>query len=232
MSRRSNTTDKSRQKQSTMDIKPFTPLNSKQKEFYYLLQNHPVVICNGCAGTGKTLVALWYGLHQISRGNYRQIIYLRSDVGVEYQRGRGALPGDLDEKMAPLLGPLHDSLGTITGNQTFIDYLFRKRVINPVLLEDVRGRSFNDVFILVDETQNFLPNQCKTVLTRMGKGSTICLVGDSHQVDLSVPGHANGLYDAILRLQSLEEVATIEFGIEDIVRHDVVGKILKRYNQR
>lgn len=214
-----------------MDLRPFTPTNDKQRVFYSLLEDYPVVLCNGCAGTGKTLVALWYGLTQVARGNFDRVIYVRSDVGVKYQRGRGALPGDLDEKMAPLLGPIYDNLSVITANTGFIDYLFRKKIISPILLEDIRGRSFNNSFILVDECQNFLVDHCKTVLTRLGKGSQMCMVGDTRQVDLHGIREPNGLYDAIERIGNLDNVATIQFTADDITRHGIVAQILKRYER-
>jgi phosphate starvation-inducible PhoH-like protein len=110
------------------------------------------------------------------------------------------------------------------------EYLLNKKIIEPVLLEDIRGRSLNEAFIIVDEAQNFLPSQIKTVLTRVGKDSKILLIGDTKQTDMEVFRRENGLVDAIHRLRHLQEVGTVEFHKEDIVRNSVIAHILDRYD--
>jgi len=110
------------------------------------------------------------------------------------------------------------------------EYLLNKKIIEPVLLEDIRGRSLNEAFVIVDEAQNFLPSQIKTVLTRVGKDSKILLIGDTKQTDMEVFRRENGLVDAIHRLRNLSEVGVIEFGKEDIVRNSVIAHILDRYD--
>jgi phosphate starvation-inducible PhoH-like protein len=110
------------------------------------------------------------------------------------------------------------------------EYLLKKKIIEPVLLEDIRGRSLNEAFIIVDEAQNFLPSQIKTVLTRVGKDSKILLIGDTKQTDMEVFRRENGLVDAIYRLRQLSEVGIVEFQKEDIVRNSVIAHILDRYD--
>lgn len=212
-----------------MDVHPPKFLTWKQEELWNSFKRNTVTVGFGSAGTGKTLIALHYGLFGVAEGQFDKIYYIRSDVGVEYQRGRGALPGDLSEKIAPLIAPVLDNLPCIMRSQGAAEYLINKKIIEPVLLEDIRGRSLNEAFIVVDEAQNFLPSHCKTVLSRVGKDSKICLIGDTKQTDLEVFRRENGLVDAIHRLRDLPEVGVVEFGKEDIVRNSVIAHILDRY---
>lgn len=212
-----------------MDVMPPKFLTWRQEEFWNTLKRNTVTIASGHAGTGKTLIALHYGLFGVASGDFEKLFYVRSDVGVEYQRGRGALPGDMSEKIAPLVAPIFDNLPCIMRSQGAAEYLLNKKIIEPILLEDVRGRSLNDAFIIVDESQNFIPSQIKTCLTRVGKDSKICLIGDTKQSDMEVFRRENGLIDAIHRLKQLSEVGIIEFQKEDIVRNSVIAHILNRY---
>jgi len=212
-----------------MDVQPPKFLTWKQEELWNSFKRNTVTVGFGSAGTGKTLIALHYGLFGIAEGQFDKVYYVRSDVGVEYQRGRGALPGDLSEKIAPLIAPVLDNLPCIMRSQGAAEYLLNKKIIEPVLLEDIRGRSLNEAFIIVDEAQNFLPSHCKTTLSRVGKDSKICLIGDTKQTDLEVFRRDNGLVDAIHRLRDLPEVGVVEFGKEDIVRNSVIAHILDRY---
>jgi len=212
-----------------MDVQPPKFLTWKQEELWNCFKRNTVTVGFGAAGTGKTLIALHYGLHEIASGNIEKVYYVRSDVGVEFQRGRGALPGDLSEKIAPLVAPVLDNLPCIMKTQGAGEYLLNKKIIEPVLLEDIRGRSLNEAFIIVDEAQNFLPSHIKTCLSRVGKDSKICLIGDTKQTDLEVFRRENGLIDAIHRLRHLSEVGIVEFAKEDIVRNSVIAHILDRY---
>jgi phosphate starvation-inducible PhoH-like protein len=212
-----------------MDIMPPKFLTWRQEEFWNTLKKNTVTLAAGSAGTGKTLIALHYGLFGVSEGQFDRVYYVRSDVGVEYQRGRGALPGEMSDKIAPLVAPVFDNLPCIMRSQGAAEYLINKKIIEPILLEDIRGRSLNESFIIVDEAQNFLPSHCKTVLSRVGKDSKICLIGDTKQTDLEVFRRENGLLDAMNRLKNLPEVGTVTFGREDVVRNSVISHILDRY---
>ena len=213
-----------------MDVMPPKFLTWRQEDFWNTLKRNTVTLAHGSAGTGKTLMALHFGLSGIASGDYDKVYYVRSDVGVEYQRGRGALPGDMSEKIAPLVAPIFDNLPCIMRSQGAAEYLLNKRIIEPILLEDIRGRSLNEAFIIVDEAQNFLPQQIKTCLSRVGKDSKICLIGDTKQTDMEVFRRENGLIDAIHRLSNLTEVGIVEFMKEDIVRNSVIAHILDRYD--
>lgn len=212
-----------------MDINPFYAKTDKQDILWDTLNRKTVTIAIGSSGTGKTLVSLWYGLHHLSLGHFRTIYYVRSDVGVAHQRGRGALPGDIDEKMAPLISPVYDNLSIIMRSHGAAEYLLSKKIINPVLLEDVRGRSLNDSFIIFDEAQNSTKEQTKTVLTRTGEGSKIVVTGDTQQVDLEVFNRDSGLLDAYRRLNNIPGVGTVQFHREDIVRNGIIKDILEAY---
>lgn len=212
------------------DIKDFKPRNEKQRDFWSLMYNNTVTIAHGCAGTGKTLLALWFGMLEVNDKIYEKVVYVRSDIGTDHQRGRGALPGTLEEKMLPLIGPLLDNLPVFMKTAGAADYVLRTKKVEPMLLEDIRGRSLNDCFILVDECQNFTVEQMKTVLTRVGSNSKIVLVGDTRQADLAVFRRKNGLEDAVSRLEGMKDVGVVEFTKEDIVRNSVIAHILGAYD--
>lgn len=213
-----------------MDLLTFKAMTWRQEEFWSLMEKNTVTLAHGAAGTGKTLLALWFGMTQVAKGEVGKVIYIRSDVGVEFQRGRGALPGDFNEKVRPLIGPVLDNLPVMMRNQGAAEYVIGKSIVEPVLLEDVRGRSFNDCFIVVDEAQNLLPNHVKTCLTRIGDGSKMAMVGDTRQADLEVFRRENGLLDAVHRLANMRDVGMVKFEKEDIVRNSVIAHILDRYD--
>jgi phosphate starvation-inducible PhoH-like protein len=212
-----------------MDVLPVKFQTYRQEEFYRMMMTNTVTIAHGSAGTGKTLVALWTGLSLVAKGDFDKVVYIRSDVGVEFQRGRGALPGDMSEKIAPLLGPVMDNLPVCCRTHGSANYLLEKGIVEPLLLEDIRGRSLNNAFVVVDEVQNFLPTHVKTCLTRVGQDSKMVLIGDTKQADLDVFRRENGLVDAIYRLRHLNDVAIMEFHKEDVVRNSVIAHILDRY---
>ena len=213
-----------------MDLVPFYGKTDRQEDLWECISRNIVTIAVGPAGTGKTLVSLWWGMEHISRGQYSKIYYLRSDVGCAHQRGRGALPGTMEEKMAPLVMPVHDNLSVMMRSPGAAEYLLNKKIIEPILLEDVRGRSLNEAIIIFDEAQNATPDQCKTVLSRVGEDSKVIITGDTRQIDLEVFTRHNGLLDAYQRLSGLDNVGRIQFNHEDIVRNSVIGKILQRYD--
>ena len=213
-----------------MDVMPFYPKTDAQEDLWTALNKNTVVIAVGPAGVGKTLVALWWGLNQIQHNNISKIYYLRSDVGCAYQRGRGALPGTMEEKMAPLVGPVYDNLAVMTRSPGAAEYLITKKIVEPILLEDVRGRSLNDCLIIFDEAQNSLPEQIKTVLSRTGEGSTVIVTGDTKQIDLDVFKRDNGLLDCYHRLSNIKGVGVIQFTKADIVRNGIIADILSAYD--
>ena len=212
-----------------MDLCPFYPKTDSQEDLWTSLNKHTVTIAVGPAGVGKTLTALWWGLQAIKQDAIQKIIYVRSDVGCAHQRGRGALPGTLSEKMAPLVGPVMDNLAVMCASQGAADYLVSKGIIETMMLEDVRGRSFNESLIIFDEAQNTSPEQIKTVLSRVGHDSKIIVTGDTRQIDLDVFKTNNGLIDCYNRLANLNTVGRVQFTKSDIVRNGVIADILAAY---
>ena len=214
-----------------MDLVPFRGKTDHQEDLWDSLNRTVVTIAIGPSGVGKTLVALWWGLTEISKGNLDKIYYVRSDVGCAHQRGRGALPGTMEEKMAPLVGPVHDNLAVMTRSHGAAEYLLNKKVVDPILLEDLRGRSFNDCLIVFDEAQNALPENIKTCLSRVGENAKVIITGDTRQIDLEVFSRQNGLLEAYHRLQNIQKVGTVKFDRSDIVSNGVIADILEAYEE-
>ena len=212
-----------------MDVLPFRPKTDSQENLWDSLNSNTVTIAVGPSGVGKTLVALWWGLEAIKQGELDKIYYLRSDVGCSHQRGRGALPGTLEEKMAPLVGPVHDNLAVMTRSPGAAEYLLSKHTIEPMMLEDVRGRSFNECLIIFDEAQNSLPENVKTVISRVGENSKVVITGDTKQIDLDVFRHDSGLLDSYHRLANIAGVGRVQFSKSDIVRNGIIADILSAY---
>jgi phosphate starvation-inducible PhoH-like protein len=211
------------------DILQFLPKTRKQEDLWESLTENVVTIAVGSAGTGKTLTMLWWGLTEWSKGRYENIHYIRSDVGVDHQRGRGALPGGMEEKMTPLIGPLYDNLPLMTRSNGAAEYLLKNEVIKPILLEDIRGRSFNNSFVIFDEAQNSSVEQCKTVLSRVGDNSKIAITGDTRQIDLRVFTRESGLLDAYNRLANIDKIGRVQFTNDDVVRNGIIADILYAY---
>lgn len=211
-------------------LNSFYPKTDAQEDLWTSLNKNVVTVATGPAGVGKTLVGLHWGLQALFDRHVSKVYYLRSDVGVAHQRGRGALPGDFDAKVAPLLGPVFDNLSVIMKTEGAAEYVISKKLVEPLLLEDIRGRSLNDALIIADEAQNMTPGQVKTVLSRVGEGSRILLTGDTKQVDLGVFERENGLVDAFHRLSGLDNVGRVTFTKADIVRNSVIAHILQRYD--
>ena len=216
--------------QNKGSLNTFYSKTDAQEDLWKSLNQHVVTLAIGPAGVGKTLVGLHWGLQALFDRHISKVYYLRSDVGVEHQRGRGALPGDFDQKVAPLMGPVHDNLAVIMKTPGAAEYVMSKRLVEPLLLEDIRGRSLNDCFIVADEAQNMTAGQCKTILSRVGENSRLLLTGDTKQIDLQVFQRDNGLIDAFHRLAGLDNVGRVAFQKSDIVRNSVIANILSRYD--
>jgi phosphate starvation-inducible PhoH-like protein len=212
-----------------MDVLPFLPKTDHQEDLWTSLNKNTVTVAIGPSGVGKTLVALWWGLSEISRGNLEKIYYVRSDVGCSHQRGRGALPGTMEDKMAPLVGPVHDNLMVMTKSPGASQYILSKKIVEPLMLEDIRGRSFNECLIIFDEAQNSLPDNVKTVISRVGEHSKVIITGDTRQIDLEVFKSDNGLLDCYHRLANIPKVGRVRFDRTDIVRNGVIADILEAY---
>lgn len=221
-------TEASQEKKGSLN--PFYPKTDAQEDLWTSLNQNIVTVATGPAGVGKTLVGLHWGLQALFDRHISKVYYVRSDVGVQHQRGRGALPGDFEQKVAPLMAPVFDNLHVMMKSDGAAEYVVNKKLVEPLLLEDIRGRSLNDALIIADEAQNMTPGQVKTVLSRVGEGSRILLTGDTKQIDLTVFERENGLIDAFHRLSGLDNVGRVAFTKSDIVRNSVIANILMRYD--
>jgi phosphate starvation-inducible PhoH-like protein len=208
----------------------FAPRTLTQKAFLTLLNapSIPVVFASGPAGTGKTLIACTVGAQQLAMGKVQRLIVTRPAVSVDEQHGY--LPGTLDEKMDPWTRPVFDSLRRFyTPND--IDRMRRHGVVEVCPLAYMRGRTFEESWIIADEMQNSTPSQMRMVLTRIGEGSKLVVTGDPAQHDRGYD--QNGLIDFLTRLGcSSESIKSIQFGEEDIIRHPVIKEILEVYRDQ
>lgn len=203
------------------------PRTAGQADYVALLRRREVVFCTGPAGCGKTYLAVARAVELLRSGETRKIVLVRP--AVEAGESLGFLPGDLKEKINPYLRPLFDALADMIPPETLERAMREDRIeVNP--LAYMRGRTINSACIILDEAQNTTVAQMKMFLTRMGEGSRIAVCGDATQTDL--PSHKkSGLLDAMGRLSEIEGIGQIALGAEDIVRHDLVQKIVNAYEE-
>lgn len=176
------------------------PRNIEQKCYFDLLQNPniPIVNCVGRVGSGKTFLATAIALDMIDSGHYDKLIYVRNNFGVEDTKDPGALPGDLEEKLRPFLGPLID----IVGDEYIVDQLIDEGKVEQVHLGFLRGRSLKNCVVLVDESQNLTPSHIKMLISRMAENSKLIFCGDYSQADSKIfRNQSNGLLKMNERLQ-------------------------------
>lgn len=179
----------------------------------------------GPAGTGKTYLAVALAVAALKKKEVERIILTRP--AVEAGEKLGFLPGDMQDKVDPYLRPLYDGLYDLLGSETFQKYL-AKGTIEVAPLAYMRGRTLNDAYIILDEAQNTTPEQMKMFLTRFGFGSKMVITGDITQIDL--PGGKNsGLKDAAKILGDVPGIGVIRFDERDVVRHEIVGSVIKAY---
>ena len=177
------------------------PRNLEQKCYFDLLQNPevPIVNCVGRVGSGKTFLATAVALDMIDSGHYDKLIYVRNNFGVEDTKDPGALPGDLEEKLRPFLGPLID----IVGDEYIVDKLIEEGKVEQVHLGYLRGRSLKNCVVLVDESQNLTPSHIKMLISRMAENSKLVFCGDYSQADSKIfRNQSNGLLKMNERLQN------------------------------
>ncbi len=201
------------------------PQTRNQKAYTDAIRSNVVTFGIGPAGTGKTYLAVALAVDALSRGEVSRIILTRP--AVEAGESLGFLPGDMMAKVDPYFRPLYDALYEMIDPAKFQAYLERG-IIEIAPLAFMRGRTLNDAFIILDEAQNTTPQQMKMFLTRLGFGSKMVVTGDITQVDLP-RGRMSGLQDAQRTLTSVEGVDFISLKRDDIVRSDLVMRIVDAY---
>ena len=210
---------------SARQVRPRSP---GQATYISAIRGNDLVFCTGPAGSGKTYLAVAMALSALRAEQVRKIVLVRP--AVEAGEKLGFLPGDVTAKVNPYLRPLLDALADILSYDQVRRYI-EHDVIEIAPLAFMRGRTLNETFVILDEAQNATRTQMKMFLTRMGQGSKIVVTGDITQVDL--PDHlAGGLPDAIKRLQTIEGVDVVRLRSRDIVRHRLVGEIVRAYSKK
>jgi len=202
------------------------PKTPGQKRYVDTMRNYDLVFAIGPAGTGKTYLAMAMALVALKNKSVARIILTRP--AIEAGERLGFLPGDLQEKVDPYLRPLYDALYDMLEAEKIQKYMERG-IIEVAPLAYMRGRTLNDAFVILDEAQNTTPEQMKMFLTRMGFGSKYVVTGDITQIDLP-SDRESGLIQAQRILKDVEGLAFVYLTEQDVVRHDLVQRIIKAYN--
>jgi len=205
--------------------KKISPKTVNQKRYVDAMRRHTVTFAIGPAGTGKTYLAMALAVAALSNREVGRIILTRP--AVEAGERLGFLPGDMLAKVDPYLRPLYDALYDMLDPDRLAAYM-EKGTIEVAPLAYMRGRTLNDSFVILDEAQNTSPEQMQMFLTRLGFGSKVVVTGDVTQVDLPRE-QASGLIQVQDILGTLDGVAFIRFGHEDVVRHKLVQRIVEAY---
>ena len=204
------------------------PRSPNQAAYVRALYDQPLVYGIGPAGTGKTYLAAAVAASMLTRGQVDRIILSRP--AVEAGERLGFLPGDLREKVDPYLRPLYDALYDLMPADRVADRLENGEIeIAPLAF--MRGRTLANSFVILDEAQNTTPVQMKMFLTRLGENSRMVVTGDLSQIDL--PSNTrSGLKDALAVTAEIEGVSVVRFNHEDVVRHDLVSRIIEAYQEQ
>jgi phosphate starvation-inducible PhoH-like protein len=203
-----------------------SPRNLAQKKYIELLYSAvPIIIGTGPAGTGKTLLACHAASKALASGRVQKLILTRPAVSVDEQHG--FLPGSVEKKMDPWTRPMFDALHRYMSPKKVNEYIYDRKIeICP--LAYMRGRTFDNAWIIGDEMQNSTPSQMKMLLTRIGENSKMSIAGDVQQYERGF--EQNGLSDLIARIcENSNDISHIKFSDDDVVRNQVIKEILNMY---
>lgn len=199
-----------------------------QKRYLERIAAHDINFGVGPAGTGKTFLAVACAVDALEKDRVQRIVLVRP--AVEAGERLGFLPGDLAQKVDPYLRPLYDALYEMLGFERAAR-LTERNVIEVAPLAYMRGRTLNDAFVILDEAQNTSAVQMKMFLTRLGENARMVVTGDLSQIDLP-PGQPSGLADALDVLKDVPGIAMVRFTHVDVVRHELVTRIVQAYDGR
>ena len=214
-------------KQRNFGKKMIAPKTMTQRRYVDAIEHHDLVFGVGPAGTGKTYLAVAMAVSALFSKRVSRIVLTRP--AVEAGERLGFLPGTLQEKVDPYVRPLYDALYEMIEAEK-IEKLLERNTIEVAPIAFMRGRTLNDSFIILDEAQNATPEQMKMILTRQGFNSKMVVTGDPTQVDLST-GQRSGLIEVIDVLRGIEGIRFVQFDERDVVRHNLVQKIVKAYER-
>lgn len=211
--------------QNRVRFGPLRPRNRKQEHLVNTLEEKRIVFVTGPAGTGKTFVSTSWAVEQLESKSVDRIIISRPMIGCD--EDIGFLPGTEQEKYYPWLGPFFDVLNGKLGKKKVESYLkYGKIIAKPLMM--MRGETFRDAIVLLDEAQNTTPGQMKMILTRLGERSRIIVDGDLEQTDL--PSHmGNGLKDAVHRFTGRRSAGFVNFVDDEITRDPLVRDVVDAY---
>ncbi len=212
---------------TTVRGKRITPQSANQRRYVEAIRSHDLVFATGPAGTGKSYLAVALGVAALRDRKVARLVLTRP--AVEAGERLGFLPGDLTEKIDPYLRPLYDALYELMPPERFTRAMERGE-IEVAPLAFMRGRTLNEAFIILDEAQNATPAQMKMFLTRLGYGAQAVVNGDITQVDLE-KDQRSGLVVAREILREVEGIAFVDFEDRDVVRHELVARIVRAYDR-
>lgn len=211
--------------QKRKPVQALKPKTINQEKFMNAIESHKLVFATGPAGTGKTYIAGAMAAEALIKGEIERIVITRPVV--EAGENMGFLPGEIEEKYAPYLAPFLDVLNERLGKSQ-VEYMMKSGKIEAAPLAYMRGRTFKNAYVILDEAQNTTPTQMKLFLTRLGYDTKAIVSGDAMQKD--IPGES-GLVDAVERLRFIPSVKVIQFSTDDIVRSGLVQEIVEAYER-
>jgi phosphate starvation-inducible PhoH-like protein len=207
------------------DTSPITAKSDAQRRYINAMKSSTLTFATGPAGSGKTWLCAATAAQMLESGEIEKIIITRP--AVEAGENLGFLPGEIEDKFDPYLQPFKDVLNERLG-KTFVEYLIKAGRIEAAPLAYMRGRTFKNAFVILDEAQNTTPTQMKMFLTRIGQDTKVVVNGDITQKDIR---GESGLADAIAKLSYIPSVKCIQFTRDDIVRSGLVQEIVQAYEQ-
>ena len=205
-------------------------LTESQQTYYELLTNNQIVLCSGPAGVGKSYISMKAAVDLLldPANSYEKLVIVRP--AVEAEEKLGSLPGNVEEKLDPYIFPSYYLLNKIIGKEAR-EKLKEAEIIEVFALAYMRGMNIDNTILIFEEAQNSTPNQMKLLLTRIGYNSKFFISGDLEQTDRYKDKKQSGLWDALQRFKSVDDVGVFEFSDKDIVRNPLISKLLKRYEE-